>query len=113
MVCILVQTYYILLALLTHSIKFKFIEKTFAFAGVPITIKGSLAVKGMKFTSGSVVRKRHRAEYDAGVVALAKKAGMDFTKQKRATLSTFSISRCHTFTSIQCTRILHELGNHQ
>lgn len=82
-------------------------------AGVPITIKGSIAVKGMKFTSGSVVRKRHRAENDADVVALVKNAGMSFTKEKRATLSTFPNSRCHTFTSIQCTRILHELGNYQ
>ncbi|XP_050293954.1 fatty-acid amide hydrolase 2-B-like isoform X2 [Anthonomus grandis grandis] len=43
--------------------------------GVPLTVKGSLAVKGMKFTSGTVTRKECKAEFDADAVALARKAG--------------------------------------
>jgi len=67
-------------------IDFNIIKLENLISGVPITIKGSLAVKGMKFNSGSVIRKKHRAEYDANAVALAKQAGMGFTKLKRSTL---------------------------
>ncbi|ENN82006.1 hypothetical protein HUJ04_006668 [Dendroctonus ponderosae] len=51
------------------------IEQDYPLLGVPITIKGSLAVKGLKHTGGSVIRKDHKAELDADVVSLVRKAG--------------------------------------
>lgn len=43
--------------------------------GVPVTIKGSIAVKGLKHASGSITRKDHVAQRDAKVVTLLRKAG--------------------------------------
>ncbi|CAH1134605.1 unnamed protein product [Ceutorhynchus assimilis] len=51
------------------------VAKEYPLLGVPITIKGSLAVKGMKYTSGTRTRKDVRAEIDADAVALARAAG--------------------------------------
>lgn len=43
---------------------------------MPITIKGSIAVKGLKHTGGSIIRKDYEAEFDADVVSLVRKAGI-------------------------------------
>lgn len=51
------------------------IAKKYPLLGVPITVKGSIAVKGLKFTSGMVTRKEIIAEADAVTVELARKAG--------------------------------------
>ncbi|XP_067136988.1 fatty-acid amide hydrolase 2-like [Centruroides vittatus] len=45
------------------------------FLGVPFTLKHSIAVKGMSFTSGFVPRKDVKATEDAGIVTLLKNAG--------------------------------------
>ncbi|XP_066141740.1 fatty-acid amide hydrolase 2-like [Euwallacea fornicatus] len=51
------------------------IAKKFPLLGVPITIKGSLAVQGLRHTSGTIIRKEHYAEIDAEAVAWAREAG--------------------------------------
>ncbi|XP_066251369.1 fatty-acid amide hydrolase 2-like [Euwallacea similis] len=51
------------------------IARKFPLLGVPITIKGSLAVKGLRHTSGTINRKEHHAEIDAEAVAWAREAG--------------------------------------
>ncbi|KAL1506070.1 hypothetical protein ABEB36_005501 [Hypothenemus hampei] len=62
-------------ALLVSSKDQHAFERDFPLLGVPITIKGSLAVKGLKHSSGSIMRKDYIAEKDADVVALARAAG--------------------------------------
>ncbi|XP_034949962.1 fatty-acid amide hydrolase 2 [Chelonus insularis] len=51
------------------------LEKEKPFFGVPFTTKDCIAIKGMKQTAGLVLRKDTRAEEDAEVIRLLRKAG--------------------------------------
>lgn len=53
----------------------KELEEEKPLLGIPFTLKHSIAVKGMSYTSGYVPRKDYRATEDAGIVTLLRNAG--------------------------------------
>lgn len=61
----------------TNDLNIEELKTRYPFLGLPISVKESIAVKGMSHTAGCVVKKKGKplAEIDADIVKLVKDAG--------------------------------------